>query len=133
MAAISDGTSNTLMVGERAWPHGAGYWVGVGNTNSEDRWSSPKVVGRVFLFKINSPLTGRFYSAFSSMHPAGANFLFADGSVHFLSETIDFDNGLKNDGSPHHWSTGWGDIDKTTIGAYQRLGCRNDGQPVPKL
>jgi prepilin-type processing-associated H-X9-DG protein len=39
---------------------------------------------------------------FKSRHPGGANFAFADGSVHFLSEDID------------HWT-------------YQFLGCRNDG------
>jgi prepilin-type processing-associated H-X9-DG protein len=42
---------------------------------------------------------------FKSNHAGGANFLMADGSVRFLPETIDM----------------W---------VYQRLGCRNDGQPV---
>src|SRR5262249_52490935 len=42
---------------------------------------------------------------FKSKHAGGANFAFSDGSVHFLSETIDM---------------------KT----YQLLGCRNDGQAV---
>jgi len=42
---------------------------------------------------------------FKSNHPGGALFAFADGSVHFLSQTIDH---------------------KT----YQLLGCRNDGQIV---
>jgi prepilin-type N-terminal cleavage/methylation domain-containing protein/prepilin-type processing-associated H-X9-DG protein len=42
---------------------------------------------------------------FKSRHPGGTNFAFADGSVHFVSQTIDH---------------------KT----YQLLGCRNDGQPV---
>jgi len=127
---ISDGLSNSFLIGERGWSHGAGYWVGVGNTNSEASWSSPKAVGRVFLLKFNCPLTGRFYSAFSSMHPGGGHFLFADGSLRFINEAIDFDNGRQTNGSPHHWSTSWGNVDKTTIGTYQRLGCRDDGQPT---
>lgn len=42
---------------------------------------------------------------FKSLHPGGANFLFGDGSVHFLPETID------------HWT-------------YQYLGDKDDGEPV---
>ena len=42
---------------------------------------------------------------FKSYHPGGANFLFADGSIHFLAE----------------------DIDHMT---YQLLGCRNDGRVI---
>ncbi|HMC88299.1 MAG TPA: H-X9-DG-CTERM domain-containing protein, partial [Gemmataceae bacterium] len=42
---------------------------------------------------------------FRSRHSGGANFVFVDGSVHFLAQTIDH---------------------KT----FQLLGCRNDGQPV---
>jgi prepilin-type processing-associated H-X9-DG protein len=29
-------------------------------------------------------------SGFKSLHPAGVNFVFADGSVHFIQETIDY-------------------------------------------
>ncbi len=43
--------------------------------------------------------------AFKSRHPGGASFVFADGSVHFISEAIDYRN-------------------------YQRLGDRRDGEPV---
>jgi prepilin-type processing-associated H-X9-DG protein len=43
---------------------------------------------------------------FKSNHAGGSNFLFGDGSVRYLSETID-----------HR--------------AYQLLGCRNDGQATP--
>lgn len=134
MKEITDGTSNTFAVGERGWAHGAAYWVGVGNTQSESRWSSPKAVGRVFLEKLNGPIgVGRDYMTFSSYHPGGANFVFADGSVHFINDEIDCRDGMTTSGSPHHWSTPYSQIDKTTIGVYQRLGCRDDGQTVEEF
>jgi prepilin-type processing-associated H-X9-DG protein len=43
---------------------------------------------------------------FKSKHPNGAQFVFADGSVHFLVETINYDT-------------------------YQRLGDRRDGKTIP--
>jgi prepilin-type N-terminal cleavage/methylation domain-containing protein/prepilin-type processing-associated H-X9-DG protein len=42
---------------------------------------------------------------FKSMHKGGAQFVFADGSVHLLTETMDYLT-------------------------YNRLGCRRDGEPV---
>ena len=53
-------------------------------------------------------------AGFGSAHLGGANFLMADGAVKFISENIDFAN----------------DQDATRLGTYQRLGRRNDGQPV---
>jgi len=45
---------------------------------------------------------------FRSKHPAGALFVYCDGSVHFLNEFMNYDT-------------------------YQRLGDRRDGRPVTKL
>jgi prepilin-type processing-associated H-X9-DG protein len=39
----------------------------------------------------NNDAEGRHFAwTFSSLHPGGAQFVFADGSVHFLSETLDY-------------------------------------------
>jgi prepilin-type processing-associated H-X9-DG protein len=113
-AGIRDGTSNTIAMGEVRpgcsthlsgfpWWHGQQWFVataapinfptcpgeGPGNSgsgcNGWGNWSTDM--------------------GFKSLHPGGAQFVFADGSLHFLAESIDY----------------------TT---YQRLGCRRDGQPV---
>jgi len=54
------------------------------------------------------------------MHPGGCNFVMADGSVHFISETIDAANNGDTTTAPP----------KST---YQRLGSRNDGLPVSEF
>jgi len=113
---ITDGTAQVIAMGEiipskssqhrNGWFHFNSLWTGTG---------AP----------INYPIIGlweRGYNnpapqncldwrnrqtscGFKSLHKGGAQFVFADGSVHLLSETIDYLT-------------------------YQRLGCRRDGEPV---
>jgi prepilin-type N-terminal cleavage/methylation domain-containing protein/prepilin-type processing-associated H-X9-DG protein len=86
---VSDGLSNTIAIGEQtlnvyngtctAWAYRG--WVQVGVNPAEGinvwelSWTPPAQVGR-----------SASWSFAGSLHPGGANFGFADGSVHFLSE-----------------------------------------------
>jgi len=87
---VLDGTSNTVMVGELMYgkhPNGeeynGGIWIGW--TQETGYNSTTQSLNGYVNFCIN----GLNLYAFSSLHPGGANFVFVDGSVHFLSETID--------------------------------------------
>lgn len=82
-AAVSDGLSNTLFVGERSSRHGYSTWVG---SVSEGEEAMARIVG-IADHPPNSK--GAHLDDFSSQHPAGANFLLGDGSVRLLNDQID--------------------------------------------
>jgi prepilin-type processing-associated H-X9-DG protein len=106
IAAITDGTSNTSMVGERShnlsyvtWvARSIGGWLGVTppsdggsdkfNPSPEECWT--QIMGPCGLEDglrtINNPEA--HVEDYWSMHPGGINMLFADGSVHFLKSSI---------------------------------------------
>lgn len=116
IALIRDGTSNTIAMGEIlpacsthfqvAWWNNRQWFVGTappinfptcpdvppGNNGSPSR-------------NCNSWNNWNTDVGFKSWHAGGANFVFADGSVHFLSQAIDYRN-------------------------YQRLGDRRDGEVI---
>ncbi len=87
----ADGSSSTLIVGEcllEPEPQGrkAALWVGMRGNNEGLHISD-------VIWWINSDplytINGTAEQAFSSNHPGGAHFLFADGAVHFLIESIE--------------------------------------------
>jgi prepilin-type N-terminal cleavage/methylation domain-containing protein len=80
---ISDGLSNTFIVGERTSKLGNSTWVGV---PPGDKCAPGLVVGTAS-YPPNSEDTD--IHNFSSSHPLGTNFLSADGSVRTVAEQID--------------------------------------------
>jgi prepilin-type N-terminal cleavage/methylation domain-containing protein/prepilin-type processing-associated H-X9-DG protein len=113
LAEITDGTSNTIFMGEilpscgdhtrSGWIHWNSMWIGTtarinfntcgkrgvddnsGNCNAHNNWMTSQ--------------------GFKSDHAGGANFVFGDGSVQFIPESIDYL-------------------------AYQQMGSKDDGEPV---
>ncbi len=88
---ITDGTANTIAVGERdAKICGGGVWIGVRNVSGHGARGVHTAVGSGNV-KINGPLgwgNNQCAEGFSSLHTGGAQFLLCDGSVRFLSENI---------------------------------------------
>ena len=130
MRDVTDGTSNTFAISERdgknclagVWPgldlhDGAGNMV-IGNTNSIT------AISFAVSAPINAPTQIDCDRGASSLHPGGANFLFTDGSVHFISETINYSHGGINPGDTITSGA------LQLMGTYQLLGLRNDGRPV---
>ena len=116
MKDITDGSSSTLMVGERSFRLGEATWTGAvtgavivpegsdGVGTGPPEFASSMVLGH----------TGDGYSPgnprshvnqFYSLHTGGVHFLFGDGHVSFLSNSLDY-------------------------GVYQALTTRAGGEPV---
>lgn len=108
-AALLDGTANSIAIGEAVGgrfktstsygPWGMtgchtgihGYVPGGSSTQLTAALAAPYTANWNINAAYNNDALRRTYAwVFSSIHPGGAQFVFGDGSVHFLSETIDY-------------------------------------------
>ncbi len=83
---VTDGTSNTLAIGERRFDHDPaaelqGTWSGAAPGVEE---APAAILG----IADHPPNTGAHVEDFASAHTGGAQFCFADGHVRFISENI---------------------------------------------
>ncbi len=116
-ADVTDGTTNTIVVGERSWAQTNGTWIGTpnngliraGQKNPYAPLMSPAsfaILAHTHWINILTDPDGGM-DDYSSLHTGGAHFLFCDGSVRFLS-TVTSAGGIEND--------------------YQAMGSRNGGE-----
>ncbi len=126
---ISDGTSNTYMVGEKyAVPnfYATGtdpsdaecYFSGDDDDNQRTGWSAPMPDTPDFF-----PGTGATTANFGSAHETGVNMAFCDGSVHTISYTI-------NSNAPSSVNRSLTTDPANPPGVHQRLANRQDGWSV---
>ncbi len=132
LAQITDGTSNTIAIGERAYRF-ANLTVGAGNalgfsssictpgTSAGIKAAATAVYGLAYN-GINWSANNRIHQprGYSSNHGSGSQFAFCDGSVHFISNSIDYNGTTIPSGTLINGA--W--IDST----FERLIGKDDGQ-----
>lgn len=103
---ITDGTSNTIAVGERSWrlrgttgsqpgcSAASLFGVGTDGVLPTRRRALASALGAINSTKNDTVGRPECEQSYSSRHDGGAQFLLCDGAVRFLSENIDHDQDL---------------------------------------
>jgi prepilin-type N-terminal cleavage/methylation domain-containing protein/prepilin-type processing-associated H-X9-DG protein len=145
ISAITDGTSNTMFVGEQArfrndpdpffqaWNRGGWFGSNGGGARTNGIATTTPRLNAGFLvpdpggdgtyfdqWYLNPSNTYLQYGQFGfrSQHPGGGNFLFGDGSVHFLKDSINLVGG-RNPAT-----------NLPTFGVYRQLATRAGGEVI---
>jgi prepilin-type N-terminal cleavage/methylation domain-containing protein/prepilin-type processing-associated H-X9-DG protein len=139
IADITDGTSNTMIYGERAngkfSPSDIDNWGWWGDAVESDTLFTTLYPLNPFnkIKQTNDEYTDSYVESASSFHPGGANFAFADGSVRFIKDTINswaynpatgYPIGLKDNSGFYTLTPG------TKMGVYQALSTRSGGETI---
>ena len=123
MSSVQDGASNTFYAGETIkfgfiWDPTT--YAGVNPADRAGRTLTQVRTGHgEFNPRPESATDVVKRNSYSSRHTGGANFVFVDGSTHFIAETIDHNRLTFNE-----FQNG------TPLGTCQRLFSRNDGAPL---
>jgi prepilin-type N-terminal cleavage/methylation domain-containing protein/prepilin-type processing-associated H-X9-DG protein len=119
---ITDGTSQTVMIGDRAWTMTQGIWAGapsgaITTPGTRNPWSNATGPAQALTLVHNNWINiltdaDGGLDDFSSNHSSGVNLLFADGSVHFVHD-------ITVDGTAHR--------------AFWAMGTRSGGDSIAGL
>jgi hypothetical protein len=129
-ADITDGTSNTGMLGERCYNlkgllMGAGNVVGCSPLTTAYSSRNRAICSALGIpyWGINQTVTASAHQnrGFSSLHPGGVQFALCDGAVRFISDTIDFRGNSIG---------GMSSANQGCDSTFEQFLSRNDGQPV---
>ena len=154
IASITDGTSNTIMIGEYVYgrlstsDQNCWHWWVAGNTDTIGTAMYAPNIQAALTDPIIEQDNGATMAVISqsSNHPGGANHAFCDGSVHFIKNSISSWQPNASNATVPYWPNGltwtanitvnagtigvFSVLPGFTYGVYQSLSTRNGGEVI---